>query len=233
MKVAVYGIPDFPFGKKNLPDERLDQLKDLFRAPKIVYISIEFLDESRLPEADGIICMQNKKTDLVLLDLEIVERRLNQIEDEKEKVLFLRCQAELEKEIFLNAINLSPEEKAVLANSGFNTMKPVLVVSNDNASNHKAIFKDIYALMGYISFYSACNKEVHAWSIKNGTKAVEAAGVIHSDLQRGFIKAEVVSSEAVLSSGGINQAKSKGAEHLEDKEYIVKDGDIISVRFNV
>ncbi|MDD2653723.1 MAG: hypothetical protein PHI86_01270, partial [Candidatus Omnitrophica bacterium] len=83
MKVAVYGIPDFPFGKKNLPDERLDQLKDLFRAPKIVYISIEFLDESRLPEADGIICMQNKKTDLVLLDLEIVERRLNQIEDEK------------------------------------------------------------------------------------------------------------------------------------------------------
>lgn len=233
MKVAVYGIPDFPQGKKNLPDERLDKLKDLYRAPKIIYISIEFIDESRLPEAEGIICLKEKRTDLVLLDLEIVERRLNQVDDEKEKALFFRCQTELEKENFLNAINLSPEEKAVLANSGFNTIKPVLVVPKDNANDHKAIFKDVYALMGFISFYSACAKEVHAWSIRKGTKAVEAAGAIHSDLQRGFIKAEIIPCEAVISSGGINQAKSAGALHLEDKEYIVKDGDIISVRFNV
>lgn len=233
MKAAVYGIPDFPFGKKNLPDERLDQLKDLLRSPKIIYISIEFIDESKLQEAEGIICLKDKKTDLVLLDLEIVERRLNQVEDEKEKALFFRCQAELEKEIFLNAISLSSEEKAILANSSFNTLKPVLLVSKDNANDYKAIFKDIYALMGFISFFTSNEKEVRAWSIKKGTKAVESAGAIHSDIQRGFIKAEVVPSEDVITSGGINQAKAKGSLHLEDKEYIVKDGDLIKFRFNV
>ncbi len=90
-----------------------------------------------------------------------------------------------------------------------------------------------YTLLGLISFFTVGKDEVRAWTIANGTKAVHAAGVIHSDLERGFIRAEVVHYDDLMKHGSLANAKQHGVLHVEGKEYIVQDGDIFHVRFNV
>ena len=90
-----------------------------------------------------------------------------------------------------------------------------------------------YDVLGLISFFTYVGDEVKAWTISKGTSALMAAGKIHSDIERGFIKAEVVSFEDFISSGNIQAVKEKGLLRLEGKTYEVKDGDIINFRFNV
>ncbi len=95
------------------------------------------------------------------------------------------------------------------------------------------LIKASYSLLGLISFLTAGKQECRAWTIKKGTKAPQAAGKIHSDFERGFIKAEVVSYDDLIKYGSMNATKEKGLVRLEGKEYVVKDGDIILFRFNV
>ncbi len=90
-----------------------------------------------------------------------------------------------------------------------------------------------YSLLGLISFLTAGEDECRAWTIKKGTKAPQAAGKIHTDFERGFIKAEVVPYEVLITEGSLSAAKEKGLVGLEGKEYVVKDGDVILFRFNV
>ncbi|MCL2618139.1 MAG: redox-regulated ATPase YchF [Defluviitaleaceae bacterium] len=90
-----------------------------------------------------------------------------------------------------------------------------------------------YEMLGLISFLTAGPKEVRAWTITKGTKAVHAAGKIHSDIERGFIRAETVGYDDLMASGTYNAAKEKGLVRLEGKEYVIKDGDVILFRFNV
>ncbi len=95
------------------------------------------------------------------------------------------------------------------------------------------LIKASYSLLGLISYLTAGEKEVRAWTIKKGTKAPEAAGVIHSDFERGFIKAEVVSYDSLVALGGYTQAKEAGKVRMEGKDYEVQDGDVMLFRFNV
>ena len=90
-----------------------------------------------------------------------------------------------------------------------------------------------YHLLDLISFLTAGEQEVRAWTIRKGTKAPQAAGKIHSDIERGFIRAETIHYDDLMAVGSITAAKEKGLLRLEGKEYIVKDGDIINFRFNV
>lgn len=90
-----------------------------------------------------------------------------------------------------------------------------------------------YDLLKLQSFFTVGEDEVRAWTTRRGASAVEAAGEIHTDLQRGFVRAEVVAYEDLISLGGMTEAKSKGKLRLEGKEYLVKDGDIMHIRFNV
>ena len=95
------------------------------------------------------------------------------------------------------------------------------------------VIKKSYDLLGLMSFLTAGEPEVRAWTIKKGTKAPEAAGKIHSDIERGFIKAEVVSYEDLMSAGSMVSAREKGLVRSEGKDYIMKDGDIVLFKFNV
>jgi len=95
------------------------------------------------------------------------------------------------------------------------------------------LIRACYDVLGFISFFTYVGDEVRAWTITKGTSAVRAAGKVHSDIERGFIRAEVVSFEDFLSSGSVHAAKEKGLLRLEGKTYEVKDGDIINFRFNV
>ncbi len=90
-----------------------------------------------------------------------------------------------------------------------------------------------YRLLGLQSFFTVGEDEVRAWTIQHGTTAVNAAGAIHSDLERGFIRAEVVSFEDFMVSGSLAEARKKGTVRLEGRNYLVQDGDIMNIRFNV
>ncbi len=95
------------------------------------------------------------------------------------------------------------------------------------------LIKASYALLGYISYLTAGPKEVRAWTIVKGTKAPQAAGKIHSDFERGFIRAEIVSYDDLVACGSMNAAKEKGLVRSEGKDYVIQDGDVVLFRFNV
>lgn len=118
--------------------------------------------------------------------------------------------------------SLSPEEKEMfLADLGL------------EKSGLDRLIKTCYDLLGLISFLTAGKPEVRAWTITKGTKAPGAAGKIHSDFERGFIRAEVVAFNDLIECGSLNAAKEKGLVRSEGKEYIMQDGDVVLFRFNV
>ena len=95
------------------------------------------------------------------------------------------------------------------------------------------LIKTCYKLLGLISYLTAGAPEVRAWTITKGTKAPQAAGKIHTDFERGFIRAEVVSYDDLISCGSMAAAKEKGLVRSEGKEYVMQDGDVVLFRFNV
>ena len=95
------------------------------------------------------------------------------------------------------------------------------------------LIKASYTLLGLISFLTGGEDECRAWTIVNGTKAPQAAGKIHTDFERGFIRAEVISFDDLVKCGSMAAAKEKGLVRSEGKDYVMKDGDIVLFRFNV
>lgn len=95
------------------------------------------------------------------------------------------------------------------------------------------LIKTSYKLLGLISYLTAGEKEVRAWTIEKGTKAPQAAGKIHSDFEKGFIRAEIVDYDVLVELGSFNAAKEKGKVRSEGKDYVIKDGDVVLFRFNV
>ena len=111
--------------------------------------------------------------------------------------------------------------------------KEMLAMYNLDESGLDKVVRKSYDLLGLMSFLTAGEPEVRAWTIKKGTKAPEAAGKIHSDIQRGFIKAEVVSYDDLIKEGSMVAAKERGLVRSEGKEYVMQDGDIVLFKFNV
>ena len=137
---------------------------------------------------------------------------------EKEGSEVLPVSAKIEEEIS----QLEPEEKTEFLNA-----------LNLTESGLDRLVKKSYKLLGLISYLTAGPKEVRAWTIKMGTKAPQAAGKIHSDFERGFIRAEVVAFDDLASCGSMTAAKEKGLLRSEGKEYVMQDGDVVVFRFNV
>jgi hypothetical protein len=95
------------------------------------------------------------------------------------------------------------------------------------------LIKCSYSLLGLISYLTGGSDEVRAWTIKKGTKAPQAAGKIHSDFERGFIRAEVVAFDDLKACGSMTAAREKGLIRSEGKDYVMHDGDVVTYRFNV
>ena len=123
------------------------------------------------------------------------------------------------------------EELASLDNE--DDKKEMLEMLGLQESGLDKVIKSSYDLLGLMSFLTAGEPEVRAWTIKKGTKAPQAAGKIHSDIERGFIRAEVVSYDDLMREGSMNAVKEKGLLLSEGKDYIMQDGDIVLFRFNV
>lgn len=229
MRIAAVGLEVFPLGKIALLDERLDKLKGILHSPKVTTIQMEFLDSTHTKDADGILCEKNSKLDLVISDLEIIESNLMTQQD---KDLFLRCKESLEKDIILSEIPFTKEEKIFLLNFNLITLKPITFVDKENLASYQEIAHNVFISLGMISFFTANERELRAWGILKGTTVYEASSLIHSDIQRGFIKAEVINYAELVKAGGLNVARTRGLMRLEDKTYVVKDGDLIQIRFS-
>lgn len=232
MKAGVVGIPDFPLGSVKVPDERLDKLKEVFRPPKTTFSQVEFVGVDHLKEADVIISGETSKFDLIVSDLEAIESKLPKVkEDERE--LLLRCQKSLEGEVLIKDGNFSDEEKKLLSDYLFLTQKPIHFVSTKELSSVPSLIRIAHQMLNLISFFTVNENELKSWSINKGTNALDAAGCIHSDIKRGFIRAEVINYEELIRCGTLHEAKNKGLIRLETKDYIVQDADIIKFRFSV
>jgi GTP-binding protein YchF len=274
---------------KALSDAALRLLRNV---DALVHVVRAFANENvphPLGSIDPIRDCRLLEEELQLLDLIVIEKRLERLEKENRKdahyQLLSRCKEHIESGASLRSLALAPHEEKELAGYGFLSQKPLLVLGNYGeesigktdpaglatyaADTHnpvvdlcgamelevarlpeqeRAAFRNelglgeesrirflqaAYELLGLISFLTAGEPEVRAWTIRKGTRAVDAAGEIHSDIQRGFIRAEVIAYDDFISAGSMHKAKELGLVRLEGKDYIVKDGDIILFRFNV
>ncbi|MGD8962037.1 MAG: DUF933 domain-containing protein [Desulfobacterales bacterium] len=155
---------------------------------------------------------------LILFNNEDDDDRLPNIEGLAAADECLVIRAKLEQEL----AQMAPDEAAEF-----------LAEFNIPASAMDRVIRQSYALLDLISFFTIISNEVRAWTIKKGTRALEAAGQIHSDMQKGFIRAEVISFQDLITAGSYSDAKKQGTVRLEGKAYEVQDGDVIQFRFNI
>ena len=179
----------------------------------------EWLKETPLLSLKPVIYAANLADDDFTNGVEKNENycKVKAIADEEGSAVFPIC-AQTEAEIS----DMTEEEKQMfLADLGL------------EQSGLDRIISAGYSLLGLISYLTAGKPEVRAWTIKRGTKAPQAAGKIHSDFEKGFIRAEVVSFDDLMACGTMNAAKEKGLVRSEGKDYVMQDGDIVLFRFNV
>ena len=149
---------------------------------------------------------------------------------ENEYVKIVKEYAEKENaEVITLCVKIEEELSALIGTE----KKEMLEMYGLEESGLDKVIKKSYDLLGLMSFLTAGKKEVRAWTIKKGTKAPEAAGKIHTDFERGFIKAEIVSYDDLIRLGSYQKAKEAGLVRLEGKDYIMQDGDIVEFKFNV
>jgi ribosome-binding ATPase YchF (GTP1/OBG family) len=127
---------------------------------------------------------------------------------------------------------LNPEELAAVSAHSFVTNRPVVVAGEADLAAPDALLLRAFAESGFISFLTVGGKENRAWPIRAGTTAWEAAGAIHTDLQKGFIRAEIISFADFAAAGGETQAKRAGKLRLELKSYVMQDCDVVNFRFS-
>ena len=214
-------------------------------------------DDLFLEKADAVRDAESFELELILADIEIVERRLDRAKknakggDKKYKRECEMCEAllkHLEEEKPARDFPFTEDDKDILAAA----VLPVAAkfeedIAELDAEEAEMFMQDLgltetglnrlirtsYDLLGYISFLTAGEDDVHAWTIVRGTKAQKAAGKIHTDIERGFIRAEIVAFEDLKACGSMAAVKEKGLFRLEGKEYVMQDGDVTMFRFNV
>lgn len=232
MKISVFSIPEITLGKHSVKDSRLDEVDKIVKAKKKTYVQIELIGEDAILDAHLILALKDSLPDLILKDLEFIETRLARASEEREKALLNKLKSILEKEEFIFNASLSEEEKEAISGYGLLTDRPITVAENKDLDDLDSLLTRVLRESGFISFFTTGEKETRAWLIKKGTVAFEAAGVIHSDIQKGFIRAEIISFSDFIQSGGEAQAKQAGKMRLEQKDYILQDADLVNFRFN-
>jgi GTP-binding protein YchF len=242
-----------------------------------------------VPQAGGVDPgrdLSSLETELVLNDLEVLERRAERIDkelrvgkkqNESERSFLTACLSILESGRALRTERFEPRAEKILKGFQLLTIKPLLVVYNqDDAARGEPpdpgsgalavslraelerevvalavpdrpafraelgigvdglslVIRACYRLMGLISFFTVGPDEVRAWTVRQGQHAVDAAAEIHTDLARGFIRAEVIGWRELLDAGGTAGARAQGLLRLEGRDYVVEDGDCIEIRFS-
>jgi hypothetical protein len=232
MKICLYGIPGTVPGRNNLKDPRLDAAHKLVEADKKAYAQVDVVGDDGLIDADGIAATESSALDLVLQDLEFVETRLSRNPPEAEKTVLQKIQAHLEAGRCLSATDLTETDWKTVDGHSLITSKPVFVASAEMLAQPDALVLQAFAHAGWICFLTVGGKENRAWPIRKGISVWEAGGAIHTDIQKGFIRAEIISYADFIAAGGETQAKRANKLRLEMKQYVMQDYDLVNFRFN-
>ena len=225
-------------------DKRLDKARKSLKADKKFQFEIDLLEKIKKGLEDGLPARALEYSDeekeivkdLFLLTTKpiiyIANISESQLEapDREEMVIKVKDYAKRDN---ADVVTLCVKVEEELSGLDDEDKKEMLEALGLEESGLDKLIKKSYDLLGLMSFLTAGEPEVRAWTIKKGTKAPEAAGKIHSDIQRGFIKAEVVSYDDLMREGSMVAAKEKGLIRSEGKEYIMQDGDIVLFKFNV
>ena len=225
-------------------DKRLDKAKKMLKADKKYQAEIDLLEKIKLALENGMPARQLEynedekemlkemfllTTKPIIYIANVSEEQLSDTENDA-NVNKVREYASKEKaEVIPLCVKIEDE----LSTLDDNDKKEMLEALGLEESGLDTLIKKSYDLLGLMSFLTAGEPEVRAWTIKKGTKAPQAAGKIHSDIERGFIKAEVISYDELIKEGSMVQAKEKGLVRQEGKEYIMQEGDIVLFKFNV
>ncbi len=188
--------------------------------------SMEFSDDERAMLSD--VALLTLKPVIYVANISENQLADDFTSTEEYKALKAHAQSEGSELIYICA-----QIEAELAELSGDDKKAFLDDLGIKESGLDALIRASYKLLGYISFLTAGPKEVRAWTIVNGTKAPQAAGKIHTDMERGFIRAEVISFDDLMKCGSMTAAKEKGLIRSEGKDYVFRDGDIVVIRFNV
>ena len=232
MKICIYGLPTLPLGKVNIKDPRLDEADRLVEAKKKTYVQVDAAGQDDTLTADSILVARDSLLELVFLDLEFIETRLSRAPGDAEKAVLEKLKNHLETEQTVFTAGLTPDQLAAIAAHQFHTNKPVVVAEKEEIENPDALMVKAFTGSGYISFLTVGGKENRAWSIRQGTTAWDAGGAIHTDIQKGFIRAEIISYADFVAAGGETQAKRANKQRLETKQYVMQDYDVTNFRFN-
>lgn len=225
-------------------DKRLDRAKKQLKADKKYQAEIDLLEKIKKTLEEGksartLDLTQEEKElikDAFLLTLKPILYIANVSEEGLSSVdsnPYVEEVKKYAKEENASVIPLCVKIEEELASLDESDKKEMLEALELEESGLDKVIKASYDLLGLMSFLTAGEPEVRAWTIKKETKAPEAAGKIHSDIQRGFIRAEVVKYDDLIKEGSMNAVKEKGLLHVEGKDYIMQDGDIVLFRFNV
>jgi hypothetical protein len=232
MRICLYGIQSIPIGKHNLKDPRLDKTHQLVEAKKKTCAQIDLADQSALADCDAILVSKDLFPDLILKDIEFVENRLARNPPETERAALSRLMAALESEATVRNASLSDDDRTALSAHTFTTNRPVIVADDAEIASPDPLLLRAFTEAGHIAFLTVGGKENRAWAIRKGTTAWEAAGAIHSDIQKGFIRAEIIAYDDFIQAGGETEAKRAGKLRLENKSYPIQDFDLVNFRFN-
>ena len=223
-------------------NKRLERAKKLLKGDKSYQTEIDLLEKVKETLEQGkparILELSEEEKEIIkdsfLLTMKpilyVTNVSENEIAEDNEYVKQVREYAKNEN---AKVIKLCVKIEEELSGLEDNDKKEMLEALGMDESGLDKVIKESYDLLGLMSFLTAGKPEVRAWTIKKGTKAPEAAGKIHSDIQRGFIRAEVVSYDDLIKLGSLNEAKEKGLVRSEGKDYIMQDGDVVLFRFNV
>jgi ribosome-binding ATPase len=232
MKICVFGLPEIPRGKCNVKDPRLDEADRLVEAKKKVYAQLDVVDESDLATSDAVLTNPDGFLELLFKDHEFIETRLSRDPGAAEQAALLKLKAQLEAEKTALTAELPPEDRQALNIHSFHTSKPVVVATKEESAAIDALLLRAFKEAGYITFLTVGGKENRAWAIRAGTSAWDAAGAIHTDIQKGFIRAEIIAWDDFSTNGGETGAKRAGKQRLELKTYVMQDCDVVNFRFN-
>jgi len=229
LKLGYTGL-ELPEGKFRYNDKILNALAKKDNPKKVSPFYVDFLP-NEFEKCDVIVIARSVILDLLIHDIEKVERRLARLSDRDEIALMQRCLISLEMEVPLCDLQLTDRELRLVSTAAPFSLKPVIQVEGDEDIND--IISMALDRAGLMFFYTSGPKESHAWLVKRYSDIVSCAARIHTDLARGFIKGDVVSFEEYMKCHSFNDCKSKGLARLTDRNYVVQPGEIIEIRFNI
>jgi len=231
MKVALVGVTGVPLGKHKVRDPRLDQADKLVKADTKTYALVDVVGDEETATADALVASPDGRFDLIVKDLEFAETRLERNPSAAERAVLERIKAHLESEGVVAEAGLTPEELHLIESHAFVTTKPMVVAEAEDVAAFDSFLVRVVSASGYISFLTVGGSENRAWLIRTGATAQESGGAIHTDIQKGFIRAEIIGYDDFIAAGGETNAKHANKMRVETKSYVVQDYDLVNFRF--